>query len=363
MDPAALARVDRATVRSMSGRGPRRSRSAASSARRRSPSRSATPTAPRRSVRNSAASSSASRVARSSEAGTPRVVSKRMSSGPPVRKPKPRSRSASWNEDRPRSNSIPSTAPKPAAGATSASCRKFAGAGRAGRRTAARRMATRSIAAWSASSPRTRPSGLAASRIRSVCPPPPTVASIWRLPGAGTGSRGPRPASPAGALPPSLLHRSVADPERTLEAHVVRRQIPRPAIASVKASPSRRLAVGLPAAGCPHLGVIAGAEDQRLVLEAGEAAQVPRDEDPTLAGRAPSRRRRRTAVAAGAVRSGRSWAGRRPSPPARPTPPSERSRGRCRATARRRRSRRAARGSATGRRAVPCRRPHAGTRR
>ncbi len=71
--------------------------------------------------RNSAASWSASRVASSSDAGTPRLVSKRMSSGPPVRKPNPRSRSASWNEDRPRSNRAPSTAPNPAAGATSAS--------------------------------------------------------------------------------------------------------------------------------------------------------------------------------------------------------------------------------------------------
>ena len=41
-----------------------------------------------------------------------------MSSGPPVRIPKPRSRSASWKLDRPRSNRSPSTAPKPAAGAT-----------------------------------------------------------------------------------------------------------------------------------------------------------------------------------------------------------------------------------------------------
>ena len=41
-----------------------------------------------------------------------------MSSGPPARKPKPRSRSASWKLDSPRSNRAPSTAPKPAAGAT-----------------------------------------------------------------------------------------------------------------------------------------------------------------------------------------------------------------------------------------------------
>ena len=43
-----------------------------------------------------------------------------------MRKPKPRSRSASWKLDSPRSNSAPSTAPKPAAGATAASSRKFA---------------------------------------------------------------------------------------------------------------------------------------------------------------------------------------------------------------------------------------------
>ena len=41
------------------------------------------------------------------------------------------------------------------------------------------------MAAASASRPSNRPSGLAASRTRTECPPPPTVASIWRLPGAG----------------------------------------------------------------------------------------------------------------------------------------------------------------------------------
>src|SRR6478735_5135390 len=136
-------------------------------------------------LRNSAASSSADSVASSSAAGTPRVASKRMSSGPPVRNPKPRARSASWNDESPRSNSIPSTAPKPAAGATVASSRKFERRSTRRSPNRSRRLPTRSIAAWSASNPRTRPSGLAASRIRSVCPPPPTVASIWRLPGRG----------------------------------------------------------------------------------------------------------------------------------------------------------------------------------
>ena len=68
--------------------------------------------------------------------------------------------------------------PRPAPGSSP-------GAGPGGRRSGPGGRPTRSIAAPSASRPSTRPSGLAASRIRSVCPPPPTVASICRLPAAG----------------------------------------------------------------------------------------------------------------------------------------------------------------------------------
>ena len=108
--------------------GATRSTSAASSSavvdrarsvgRRRWPGRSGPPGAPRRSAGRAppARGRRASRAAR--RPGRRRLVSKRMSSGPPVRMPKPRSASASWKLDRPRSNSRPSTAAKPAAGAT-----------------------------------------------------------------------------------------------------------------------------------------------------------------------------------------------------------------------------------------------------
>ena len=70
-------------------------------------------------------------------------------------------------------------APKPASGATVARSRKFAW--RSTSRSPYRgrsRASTRAMAAGSASRPRRRPSGLAASRIRSVCPPPPRVVSM-----------------------------------------------------------------------------------------------------------------------------------------------------------------------------------------
>ena len=113
-------------------------------------------------------------------------VSKRMSSASLERKLKPRSSSSSCWELTPRSMRMPSTASKPLSVATSAMDSKFAW--RSDRAVAeARRGARveRSMALGSASMPSSRPPGLAASRIRTACPPPPTVASIWKLPGCG----------------------------------------------------------------------------------------------------------------------------------------------------------------------------------
>src|SRR3954452_5510184 len=233
-------------------------------------------------LRNSAASSSAERVARSSEAGTPRLVSTRMSSGPPARKPKPRSRSASWKELRPRSNRSPSTRPNPASGATSPSSRKFDRRSTRRSPTRASRARTRSIASSSASSPRTRPSGLAASRIRSVCPPPPTVASIWRLPGRGDRVSRTSPAitgrCPSSITPPSVGCGSRADPGSACGAT----SDPQPGDGVGERLAFQPAAVVLPASGRPDLGVVARAEDERLAIETGERPQVLRDEDTTL---------------------------------------------------------------------------------
>src|SRR5829696_7435344 len=233
-------------------------------------------------LRNSAAISSAGSVASSSAAGTPRVASNRMSSGPPVRKPNPRSGSASWKELSPRSNSIPSTAPKPAAGATLPTSRKLDR--RRTRRSPNRpsRCATRWMAAWSASSPRTRPSGLAASRIRSVCPPPPTVASMWRLPGSGDRvtrtSSGITGRCPSSITPPSVGCGSRADPGSACGAT----SDPQTGDRVGERVALERPAVVLPPGGSPDLRVVPRTEDQRLVLEARERPQVLRDEDPAL---------------------------------------------------------------------------------
>ena len=208
-----------------------------------------------------------------------------MSSGPPVRKPKPRSRSASWNDDRPRSNSAPSTASKPAAGATVGQLAEVRlaqdepvaeprpAARRPGRSRPGRRRARgRGRRGW-------RPPGSARCAHRRR---PSRRSGGCRAPVRA--SQGPRPASPAGALAPSLLHESVADPERTLEAHVVRRQIPRPAMAlGERVGVVEAPAVVGPAGRRPDLRVVAGPEHERLGLEAGELAQALRDEDATLA--------------------------------------------------------------------------------
>ena len=223
-------------------------------------------------------------------------------------------------------------------------------------------MATRSIAAWSASSPRTRPSGVAASRIRSVCPPPPTVASIWRLPGIG--DRVPRTSSgmtgrcPSSITPPSVGCGSRADPGSACGAT----SDPQTGDRVGEGLALERLAVGLPAAGCPHLGVIAGAEDQRLVLEAGESPQVPgtrtRPWRSSSVSKAPANSCRCRSRAFGSV-MGR--------PPTFVASSSHAAIGKIARQVSSHRATttlpRAAHGSATGQRAVPCRRPHAGTRR
>ena len=181
--------------------------------------------------------------------------------------------------------------------------------------------------------------------------------------GAGTGSRGPRPASPASALPPSLLHRSVADPERTLEAHVVRRQIPSPAIASANASGPRGSGCSRPSGRATRSRRGPGRRGRvpRRPGRRRSAGWPGRGRDP--GGRAPSRRPRRTAAAGAAARSvghGQAADLRRQLVPCRHRedreagvePPRDDARpGELRAEARQ------------GRRAAPSRRPHAGTRR
>ena len=187
MDPARGRAGWRATTRS--------TRAASSSAvcdrcrpcgRRRWPWRSATPTAPRRSGGRARRARRPSRVASSSTAGTPRDGVEAHVERAAGAEAEAAVRSASWKLTRARGRTARrrrrrSRRPAPPRRARGSS----PGAGPGGRRT---READRRRWRWppaSASRPRTRPSGLAASRIRSVCPPPPTVASIWRLPGAG----------------------------------------------------------------------------------------------------------------------------------------------------------------------------------
>ncbi len=95
MRPAAEARVRRQRLARRGRRAPRRSRPARSCGHRRSRGRSAAPSAPRRIVGRgrSARRRRARRGARTPERRD--SVSKRMSSGPPARKPKPRLLSAS----------------------------------------------------------------------------------------------------------------------------------------------------------------------------------------------------------------------------------------------------------------------------
>ena len=81
---------------------------------------------------------------------------------------------------------MPSTCPKPASRATCADLAevRLPQDGRVAERGPDGR-AIRAMAAGSASMPSRRPPGVAASRIRRACPPPPSVASIWKLPATG----------------------------------------------------------------------------------------------------------------------------------------------------------------------------------
>ena len=81
----------------------------------------------------------------------------------------------------------------------------------------------------------------------------------------------------------SSTHRS-ADPERTLEAHVVRRSDAEAAeVLGEDVGVLELLAVAVPALGRPDLGVVARADDDGLALSRPAiSAKALRDEDPTL---------------------------------------------------------------------------------
>src|SRR5580765_5318378 len=88
--------------------------------------------------------------------------------------------------------------------------------------------------------------------------------------------------------PPPLT----SDPERILEAHVVRPAAHRPADVPLDPEPADRrgqrrgifeaLAVRLPCRGSPDLGVIASTDDDRFGAQAGHLAEVARDQDAAL---------------------------------------------------------------------------------
>src|SRR4029079_16401330 len=147
-----------------------------------------------------------------------------------------------------------------------------------------RRSSTLAMAAPSASRPRRRPSGLVASRIRSVCTPPATVAAMRRLPDAGESIEMTSSAStgrcPSFISPPPTTDGSRADPGSACGA----RLDPQPLEGlrerlRVLEGP----AVVVPAGRGPDLGVVARPDDDGLGVETGHVAQVVRDEDPALA--------------------------------------------------------------------------------
>src|SRR5205809_1356901 len=106
-----------------------------------------------------------------------RSGSARMSNGPVERKLKPRSSSASWMDERPRSRRTPSTGTKLCSPARSSRTAKFPRTRTARSPKRASSRAALASAAGSRSSPRSRPFRAPASRMAAAWPPPPTVPS------------------------------------------------------------------------------------------------------------------------------------------------------------------------------------------
>ena len=139
-------------------------------------------------ARRTSTSSDSSQRSRSWAAVAPERRSIRMSRGAgvsPVRKLKPRSSSSSWKDETPRSMSTPSTCSRPLPRTTSARKDRRACTSVAESLWGLRRMPACSSTSASRSSPISRPSGPSSSRIRSACPPAPSVASTMTCPGRG----------------------------------------------------------------------------------------------------------------------------------------------------------------------------------
>src|SRR5512140_149627 len=128
------------------------------------------------------------------------------------------------------------------------------------------------MAAPSASRPRRRPSGSDAARIRSACPPPPTVASMWRLPGRAA-SIATTSSGMTGTCWVATVAGSVgaiaSDPEAGDRVGEGLRVGHRPAV------------VG-PAVRCPDLGVVTDPHDHRLGGEPGLLAEIARQQKAAL---------------------------------------------------------------------------------
>ncbi len=120
-----------------------------------------------------------------SAAVMPPVVSMRMSSGPSAMKLNPRPASSSWNDDTPRSITMPSTFSNPCSTATARIDAKSECIHVKRSPKRASLALQRPTASGSRSSPSRRESGLEASSSASACPPPPTVPSIYFPPGRG----------------------------------------------------------------------------------------------------------------------------------------------------------------------------------
>ena len=117
---------------------------------------------------------------------SPRVGSRRMSSGSAARrKEKPRADSSSWYDDTPRSRRIARARVMPCAAAARARLRKLSCARRTRPPKGARRAPARASASPSTSSPSRRTSDALDARSASACPPIPTVPSIIHPPPRG----------------------------------------------------------------------------------------------------------------------------------------------------------------------------------
>src|SRR5712692_4949890 len=216
-----------------------------------------------------------------------RSGSARMSSGPAERKLKPRSSSASWIDETPRSRRTPSNGARPCSRATTSQSAKLARTSGARSPKRARTRRASASASGSTSSPRRRPDGAVRSRIASACPPAPTVPSRKRPPSRGS-SWASTSARRTGScsLPSRCTSRAPASSRSDPEVREISGDL---------ALDPRE--VGPPASRLPDLEVVGVPDDDGFGLETGEFAEVGREREPPLGVRVRFMRAREQEVA------------------------------------------------------------------